>query len=237
MTSTRSRSLRIAGWALLVLAGLSASAFTQTRRPRPDSPANLTALEAKAETLEQTYLTGLLEVADGYEEAGQIEKAKEALEAILKLKPDAAAVKQRLTKLNEAVFDANSHVVEVDVTRGWTTTGIRVTKDQPIRFESEGTYRYILNETIGPDGFSQQDLMRDMAAGVPTGALMGLILPPPRPGQREPPEPGRPFFIGSAQEISPDSDGALLLRLNVPPGHKCVGKVKVNISGNIKPGS
>lgn len=231
------RSLRIAGWAMLAVAGVTASAFAQTRRPKPDSPANLSALETKAETLEQTYLTGLLEVADGYEEAGQIDKAKEALQAILKLKPDSEAVKQRLAQLNEAVFDANAHVVEVDVTKGWTPTNVLVTKDQPVRFESEGTYRYIINETIGADGFTQQDLMRDMAAGVPTGALMGLILPPPRPGQREPPEPGQPFFIGSAQEFSPETDGALLLRLNVPPGHKCIGKVKVNITGNIKPAS
>jgi hypothetical protein len=110
-----------------------------------------------------------------------------------------------------------------------------VTKDEPIRFEAEGTYRYIINETVGPDGFTQQDLMRDMAAGVPSGALMGLIVPAPRPGQREPPQPDPPFVIGSAREIEPSSDGTLLLRLNVPQGHKCVGKVKVNISGNIKP--
>ncbi len=213
------------------------TAHAQSRRPKPDSPANLMALDSKAQSLEQTYLTGLLEVADGYEEAGQIDKAREALEAILKLKPDSEAVKSRLAKLDEAVFDANSHLVEVDVTKGWTATGIVVVKGEPIRFEADGTYRYIINETIGADGFTQQDLMRDMAAGVPSGALMGLIIPPPRPGQREPPKPGEPFFIGTAQEISPPEDGALLLRLNVPPGHKCVGKVRVNISGNIKPAS
>jgi hypothetical protein len=209
----------------------------QSRRPKPDSPANLQALDTKAEDLEEAYLTGLLEVADGYEEAGELDKARESLEAILMLKPDSEAVKARLAEMEEAVFDANSHVVEVDVTKGWTTTGIRVTKDEPIRFEAEGTYRYILNETVGPDGFSQEDLMRDMASGVPSGALMGLIVPAPRPGQREPPQPDPPFMIGSARELEPSTDGTLLLRLNVPQGHKCVGKVKVNISGNIKPAS
>lgn len=209
----------------------------QSRKPKPDSPANLMALDAKAEDLEQSYLTGLLEVADGYEEAGQLDKAREALEAILKLKPDSEAVKARLAEMEEAVFDANSHSVDVDVTKGWTTTGILVTKDEPIRFDAEGTYRYIINETLGPDGFSQEDLMRDMASGVPSGALMGLIVPPPRPGQREPPEPEPPFVIGSAREITPGTDGALLLRINLPQGHKCVGKVKVTVSGNIKPAS
>ncbi len=114
------------------------------------------ALDSKAQSLEQTYLTGLLEVADGYEEAGQIDKAREALEAILKLKPDSEAVKSRLAKLDEAVFDANSHLVEVDVTKGWTATGIVVVKGEPIRFEADGTYRYIINETIGADGFTQR---------------------------------------------------------------------------------
>jgi hypothetical protein len=223
---------------VLGAAALSTGPTTaQSRRPKPDSPANLQALDAKAEDLEETFLTGLLEVADGYEEAGELDKAREALEAILKLKPDSETVKARLAEMDEAVFDANSHVVEVDVTKGWTATGIRVTKDEPIRFEAEGTYRYIINETVGPDGFTQEDLMRDMASGVPSGALMGLIVPAPRPGQREPPQPDPPFVIGSAREVQPSSDGALLIRLNVPQGHKCVGKVKVSISGNIKPAS
>ena len=42
---------------------------------------------------------------------------------------------------------------------------------------------------------------------VPSGALMGLIVPAPRPGQREPPQPDPPFMIGSARELEPSSDG------------------------------
>jgi hypothetical protein len=77
--------------------------------------------------------------------------------------------------------------------------------------------------------------MQDMAAGVPAGALMGMIVPPPRQGQRQPPEPGPPFAIGGQVDFKPQTNGVLLLRVNTPPGAKCIGKLRVEISGNISP--
>jgi hypothetical protein len=220
------------GGSVLILAAAPAAA--QARKPKPDSPSNLKQLDDKATELEQQYVTGLLDLARGYEDAGQTEKAKAVLRDLLKVKPDADAVKSKLAELDELVFDEHAQMVEIDVTRGWTTTGLFVKKDQPIRFTSSGNYRMILNEEVGPGGLSTDDLMRDMAAGVPSGAVMGLIAPPPRPGQRQPPELGAPFTVGASREYTPNEDGALLLRVNLPPGTKSVGKVRVLVSGNIR---
>jgi hypothetical protein len=106
------------------------------------------ALDIRADDLERDYLTGLLELAGEYEDAGQIDRARETLRTILKLKPDTEAVKEKLREFDEAVFNANSTMVEVDAARGWMTTGVAVTRDQPIRLTAEGSYRFIVNDTV-----------------------------------------------------------------------------------------
>lgn len=214
-------------------AGDSASA--QSRRPREGAPGSVQSLDNRADDLERDYLTGLLQLAGDYEAAGQMDKARETLQAILRLKPDTESVRDRLREMDEAVFNANSTVVEVDAARSWTATGVAVTRDQPVRLSAEGSYRFIVNETVGPDGFSTENRMQDMAADVPAGALMGIIIPAPRQGQRQPPEPGAPFAIGTEFDLTPEVNGVLLLRVNAPPGGKCIGKLRVEISGNISP--
>jgi hypothetical protein len=215
--------------------GWGDAASAQARRPRVGAPGSVQALDNRGADLERDYLTGLLQLAGDYEEAGDMEKARETLQAILRLKPDTESVRERLEEMDEAAFDANSTSVEVDSARSWVATGVAVTREQPIRLASEGSYRFIVNDTVGPGGFATQDALQEMAAGVPAGALMGIIIPAPRPGQRQPPEPGAPFAIGEGLEFTSDVSGALLLRVNTPPGAKCIGKLRVTISGNIRP--
>lgn len=219
---------------LSLLSGVEC-ASAQTRRPRAGSPGSVQALDNRAESLERDYVTGLLDLAGEYEQAGQVDKARETLQAILKLKPDTQSVKDKLQELDNVVFDAHSTTVDVDVARSWVATGVVVTRDQKIRLSAEGTYHYIVNDTVGPAGFASQDKLQDMAAGVPAGALMGIIIPAPKQGQRKPPEPGEPFAIGANLDFTPRENGALLLRVNAPPGAKCIGKLRVTISGNITP--
>ncbi|MEZ6067013.1 MAG: hypothetical protein R3B90_15235 [Planctomycetaceae bacterium] len=53
-------------------------------------------------------------------------------------------------------------------------------------------------------------------------------------GERNrPPQPTKPFIIGTEREVKPDADGLLFFRLNVPPGSRSLGKVKVRVQGNI----
>lgn len=223
--------LGLAGLTLIVAATDSASA--QGTRPRPSAAAtNLRTLESKTQEARQTYLGQLSDLAKGYEDGGNIEQAQETLRQILKVTPDDEQIKARLKILQDKVFQDHQKVIEVDSTKGWISTGLRVTKGEPIRLQSEGSYKFIVNTDIGPDGFATDDVMRDMAAGANCGALIGTVLPDPaRPGR--PAQPTKPFQIGREGEIRPEADGVLFVRLNVPPASKCIGKVKLMVSGNI----
>lgn len=205
---------------------------TTPPRPRPN-PA-LRSLEAKAQEARQSYVTQLGDLATGYEESGATDLAEETLRQILRLNPDDDAVKAKLKALENKAFDENQRVIEVEATKGWTTTGLKVTKGQPIRIQAEGQYRFNINADLGPDGFPTQDVLRDSAAGVPCGALMGTIYAEATQRNR-PPQPTTPFSIGRELELKPEADGILFVRLNIPAGSKSVGKVKVMVSGNIAP--
>jgi hypothetical protein len=204
----------------------------QPPRPRPN-PA-VRALETKAQEAREAYLTQLGDLATGYEESGQTDLAQETLKQILRLRPDDDAIKLRLKTLENKAFDENQRIVEVDVTRGWITTGIKVTKGQPVRLQAEGQYRFTVNADLTPEGFPVKDVLRDMGANVPCGALMGTVFSEPKQ-RNKPPQPGTLFTIGREVEITPEEDGILFVRLNVPSGTKSVGKVRVMVSGHIAP--
>ena len=226
------RRTHLCGGLAILLAGLWAAApvCAQGTRPRPN-PA-LRSLESKAQEAEQAYVAQLGDLAKGYEESGDIEQAEATLKQILKISPDNESVKAHIKELEGKVFEENQKEIEVDSTKGWTGTGLKVVKGEPVRLQAVGTYKFIVNADLGPEGFSTQDPLRDMGKGINCGGLMGMIYS--EPAQRgRPPKPGDPFFIGKEAEIKPDADGILFVRLNVPPGSKCIGKVKLNVSGNI----
>jgi hypothetical protein len=224
---------------LVLIAAVGAGAALgqgSNKKPKPATPAQLKSLDAEAERVKQSFLTGLGDLAQSYEDAGQIEKSKGMLEEILKLDPENAAAQQKLKAFDEAVFAANELDIEVDAARGWTATNLAVAKNKPIRFMAEGTYKFVVNETLGPDGFPTQDVVKDMA-DAPVGSLVGVVMPPRRPGERTDDRQrptGRTFLIGSGTEYTPLDDGVVYLKLNVPPASKCAGKVRVVVSGNIK---
>jgi hypothetical protein len=218
--------------------GLTASALAQGNRPRDrddeDAP-DVRQLDMQAQQLQQEFLEDLVELATGYEEAGEIEKAKETFRTVLTLDPENAQVQAKIEELDNRVFEENQTAVDVDVTAGWVNSGIRVTKDRPIRIEAQGSYRFSVIEELGPTGFPTGDPTTQMVDGIPAGTLMGVVFPLNRPqGEEQQPQP---FFIGASREYTPTEDGILWLRVNLPSNHRCVGKLEAAFSGNIAPAS
>lgn len=203
------------------------SAIAQRKGPMSGE---IRSLDFKAEKAEQEYLKTLVDLAGDYEKAGDIERSKEMLNAILKLKPDTDSIKQKLKAFEEEVFDRKSTVIDLDVSQGWINAGVLVTKDMPVRVQADGSYRMMINEELGPQGYKQNDATKDLVAGIPAGALVGMIAPSARRKNQKPPAP---FLIGDAKELKPDESGILFLRVNAPPQAKCTGKLKVKLSGNI----
>ncbi len=196
-------------------------------------------LDKEAERVRNEYLERLNNLATAYDEAGEMEKAKATLRQILEIDPQAEAAQEKLDELENRVFEQKTVTVDVDVSRGWVSSGLLVEKGKPIRFEAEGSYKLIANATLDPDGYPTADLTRDVVAGIDFGKLMGLVVARPQgPNRKKKPQPGTPFAIGTKTEATPERDGLLFLRLNIPGGTKSNGKLKVTISGNIrsKPG-
>ncbi len=210
----------------------------QTRRPR--NTASVREQESNAKKAELQYLSQLAGLAEAYEQNGDFDNAVKTLQRILKISPSSQKVRDKIKELENKVFENNQRELEIDSSKGWIVTGVKVTKGEPVRIVAKGSYKFIVNTDLGPDGFPTGDIVREMGAGVKCGALMGSIVAPARPGGRPSSrsanaKPGKPFTVGSEFELKPDRDGVLMLKLNVPPGSKCIGKVKVTIAGNIAP--
>lgn len=211
---------------LLISITLATPCAAQGRKP---TASELRALDIQAEKAEQDYLKSLVELATQYESAGEIERSKAVLRQILRIKPDVESIKNKLKQYDEEVFQRNTWEVELDVSRGWTPAGVAVTRDQTVRIQAAGTYRIIINQELGPDGYRTNESSKDFVSGIPTGALIGMIAPAQR--QRNQPEP-TPFLIGTSLELKPRETGILFLRVNSPPQAKNTGKLKVRLSGN-----
>lgn len=196
------------------------------------APANTRLLDLQAQKIQQDFVKGLGELVTQYESAGERTKAMDLLKSMLKLDPNLDAAKAKLKELEEAVFEERVIEIEIDSSGSWVSAGVQVSKGEPFRVEAAGTYKFIVNETLGPDGMKTNDPTRDLITGIPCGALMGMVVDANRPrrGRTEPPAP---FAIGAAEEITPKTSGSLFLKLNTPPGAKCIGKIKATVSGNI----
>ncbi len=214
-------------------------AFGQGNKKLPAGqvdPTSIKSLDTKAQTLETEFLKGLTDLATSYEEAGDKDKAKAMLQAILKVRPDADLVKEKIKQIDESVFLDRQLVIDLDTARGWISTGIVVEKGKEVRMEAAGTYKLIVNDELGPEGYRSADGKgEDFVDGVPTGALVGVIVPvggaSPRP-QRGKDGP-QPFMVGSSHQLTPRESGLLVMRVNSPANAKCVGRLKLRISGNI----
>lgn len=209
-------------------------------KPKTISPAELKKLDSRLEDVQRSFLKDTESIIRGYEEGGQFDRAKILLEVLLKLDPKNEIIKKKLEQLDDMILDSSESDMELDASKGWQQVGM-VVKDRLIRIEVEGDYKFVASLPATPDGFPTKDPANDMA-GAPLGSVVAIILPPGGSGgstagggggnggnnqQRQP----TPFYVGSKLEQAAQRDGMLLLKVNVPPGSKCTGKLKVKVGG------
>jgi hypothetical protein len=218
-------------WSLAAIVAAAGVVGAQT--PKKLSATAVRALDTQADKARTEYLKSLGDLAKSYDDAGLTEKSKEIMEAILAVNPEDANAKKRLKEIGDAVYDKNEWKVNYDPAQPWMNAGVMLTKDQPVRFEAEGDYKVFVNETLGPDGYANDDPTKDLIAGIPMGALMGAMSPPGQGNRRA--EDVRPFNIGGKLEFTPKADGPVFLKVNAPPGAKVTGKIRLTIRGNFKP--
>lgn len=197
------------------------SLYAQSSKSKPKKSTKT--IDVRAQRSVDQFVREAGALAREYEDVGQFEKSRKLLESIEKVKPGIKGVKEKIKRLNESLLSSNSFEFEIDPSQGWGAPRARVYKGKKFRLQSAGSYQFITNHRIGPEGFSTEDPKSDMVAGIRCGALMGLIVTNGKPG--------RPFSIGSGREMSPKDDGFLFVRVNAPPKNKNTGTVQVQISG------
>jgi len=204
-------------------------------KAKPGSPQELKRLDSRLDEVREAFLRDTTTLITSYENLGQYERARMLLESLQKLDPRNEPIKAKLGELTEKILENSEIPVEIVPGAPWLTAG-PVSKDRPIRIRVKGEYKMIFTTELGPAG-AVSGPGDDFVASVPLGAVMGLIAPPGTAGQpgTQGDRPSRPFAVGDAYEKPADRDGVLFLRVNVPPGAKCTGRLTALVSGPDRP--
>lgn len=213
-----------------VPATAAAQAITKPK-PRVVSPIEIKRLDAKLEDLRESFFRDTTTLINGYEEAGQPERAKVLLEALGRLDPKNEAIRQKLADLQKTILDAREFEFELDPAKPWQPVG-SVVKDEMLRIRATGEYTSSLEIAAGPDGVPNANPAEDVVDHVPLGAMMAVIAPgvPEKDGK-----PPRPFAVGKEHEKPAERTGVLFLKVNLPPKSECRGKLTVRVSGASRP--
>jgi len=199
------------------------------------NPLEVKRLDARLDEVRESFLRDTTTLILSYENLGQYERAKTLLESLQKLDPRNEPIKAKLGELNAKIIESNEFEVELASDESWQPIGT-VTKDRLLRIRVSGDYNFAVSLTsLGPDGLPTANPAEDLVANVPLGAVMGVITPAGSAGGSPNDKPPRPFAVGASFDKPADRDGILHLKVNVPPGARCTGSLKVEISGPERP--
>lgn len=196
-------------------------------RRRENDPPNLKQLEARASEAEKSLVEEYNQIAGEYYKQGEKEKALDMLARLQKLAPRMPGLKEEMKRISEELMQANGMEMEIDTSKSWGLPVAVVEEGRPFRIASLGDYKIDYKATITMEGLKSEDPNTDMIQEAPFGALIGVIV--------DGGEIGKPFAVRSGLEVHPKKSGQLFLRVNVPGGARCNGKIKVALSGNVAP--
>lgn len=215
-------------WSTLLLTAVCDSAVGQSSRDKRDSPTEKQ-LQMRAEKAEETLLKELWDVATEFHKQGDREQSLQILQRIDRINPNAPGIKDQMQMIREEMLTDNSAAIDVDTSKGWTNAVAEVEAGRPFRITASGEYKLIFSSAVSVTGLSTEDPSKDIVPVAPFGALIGVIVSDGKPGE--------PFAVNAGLEMTSRKSGLLFLRANVPANAKCVGKVKVQLSGGIKAAS
>ena len=190
------------------------------RRSRDENPSSKT-LEIRAQKAEESLAKEYIY------KLGDVEKARDFLIRLNDLRKGLPGVREKIDQLEEELMNANSDRLTLDVSKGWGEPVAQVAQGQAFRVVAAGDYKLTASLKLDVNGVPVKDPIRDMAGGIPFGALMGMVV-------GEDGKPDRPFAVKSGVEHTPKRSGKLYLRVNTPPEARCSGKITVQLSGKLQ---
>ncbi|MEQ9411041.1 MAG: hypothetical protein RIK87_25240 [Fuerstiella sp.] len=215
----------VCGCCLLIQSAANAQS-SRDRSRKDDSPSART-LEMRLAKAEEALVNEYRDVAVEFYSQGEKEKAMAMLRRLKQLNPDMEGLGDRIASIEEELLQENANEIEIDTRMPWTPVG-DVLEEKTFRIQAAGEFKLTFNATIGPDGLKPDAESKDYLPGAPLGCLLGAIVTEGKPG--------KPFPVKSQLEHTPKKGGTLFLKVNVPEGSRCLGKIKVRVSGYISSG-
>ncbi|MCA9052015.1 MAG: hypothetical protein KDA89_24925 [Planctomycetaceae bacterium] len=200
--------------------------MAQTSRSRRDEAPTARSLELRLQKAEESLVNEYKEVVAEFYKQGDKEAAMAMLQRLRELNPSMEGLKDKIAEMNEELLQENPTDIEIDVRKSWEPVG-EVLEGKPFRIQASGEFKLTYTVSVGPDGLQTEKESKDFLPQAPLGSLIGIIASDG--------EAGKPFPVKSQLEMTPKKGGVLLMKVNVPEGTKCVGRLKVHVTGYIGP--
>jgi len=200
----------------------------QTTRKRNEDAPSEKALEVRLEKAESSLIDEYKEVAQEFYKQGNREKAMEMLQRLKQLNPKLEGLSDHIDSMGEELMQENSNALELDTNKTWEAIG-DVIEGRPFRIAAGGEYKMTFIATVGVTGLAPDEESKDYVSGAPLGCLLATIVVDGKPG--------KPFPVMAALEHTPKKSGKVFLKVNVPNGTRCSGKLKILVSGYIDTGA
>ena len=219
--------------ATLVVCGccvlIDAVAVAQSSRDRKkeEETQSAKALELRLEKAEALLVDEYKEVAVEFYKQGDKEKAMSMLRRLKQLNPKLEGLEDRIESISEELMQENASDLDLDTRKTWEPVG-NVAEGKPFRIQAAGEYKMSFTATIGVDGLKANEKSKDHVDDAPLGCLLAVIVSEGKPGT--------PFPVNAELEHTPKKSGLLFLKVNVPEGTHCTGKLKIRVSGYIDTG-
>lgn len=227
MTKTVNDFLKAACVVMVCACVMSSVGYGQSSRSRRDREEKPSAkeLEARAAQAEQAMIEEFKDIANAFYNAGEKEKAMQMLKRLKDLSPELKGVDEHIKSIDAELLQENQEDIDVDTRKGvWEQIG-QVYEEKRFLVQAAGEFRVTYTATISVEGLEPDKDAKDYLPGAPLGCLLGVIVTDGKPG--------RPFPIRSKVEHTPKKNGLLFVKVNVPEGARCTGKLKVRVSGYI----
>ena len=222
-------TIRALGFVVLCCLLLQVTVYGQSARERRSSGdvSTARAMEIRLQKAEEMLVNEYKEVAIEFYRQGDKERARKMLRRLQTLNPELEGLQERIDSISEELMLRNGSEYQLDTsTEGWQQVA-DVAKGKAFRISAEGDFQLVMTATVGVTGMSAD---KESAAQLPDaalGCLLGIVVG--RDGK-----PGKPFIVGGGLDVTPQRDGQLHLKVNVPPRTKCSGKLRIQLSGHVR---